>query len=421
MKKIFLQFSQLTFLFLLITNTICKSITQKNTILTMNQAIKMAHKHRPALKALKFATQAYKYDEKKAMAGYFPQLRLIEQPYFSTYAKGLRNNIKLSGSQLIYSFAGPIQSRRIARKTTEISKLTEEQQEDLVRFDVETAFLQSWLLQRKNRKIESLNQSSLETIKKAENQKKVDLLGKNDWLIQASAFAQNQSTVHLFPDELSNAQSQLEYLIGKKFDDKAETITLQWDSKKKTPFRPIDFYYHKALKNRKEIKSKQKEIEQYHEYQNFYKKTYLPSINLSGDVGRNSGITISAVGIALNWQLSDGGTNFHESNKANANKLKAIMEKDETIKLVKYEVEAAYYELSQLLKQLVAQYITLSQAKNEFDLKKLQFKIGDISKVDFETSKYNWENQEFVWLTLKINTTIKERQLIYACGYPQEL
>jgi outer membrane protein len=408
--------------------------TKKTTTLSMDQAVQMAYEYKPSLKALNFAIKASKEDEKKALAGYFPQVTFQDIVYTSkggisdvtgsVVSRGganVANNFAVQATQLIYSFAGPLESRRIARKGTEITQYTQEQQKDLVRYNVEVSFLQSWLLQKKAALIKSLNQSSIQNIKKAEHQNQVNLLGKNDWLKDASGYAQNQATVFYYPDELNNAQSQLEYLIGKQFNGDTETICLEWDSNQEIKLESIENYFQKALKYRKELKEKQKEIELQAESQSFYKKSYLPSVSLSGNVVRNAGTASSIINLNFNWSISDGGANFHESNKASANKLKAILEKDELTKQVKYDVQKSYYDLSTILKQLEAKNIQLAQAQNEFNLNELQFKVGLLSKVDFENSKFNWESQRFDWLTLKISAAIKERDLSFACGYPNEI
>lgn len=407
--------------------------TRKITTLSMDQAVQMAYEYKPILKALKFAVKASREDEKKALAGYFPQITFQDIVYSSvggiadvtggvvaTGGVNVENNVSIQASQLIYSFAGPLESRRIARKGTEMAQYNEEQQKDLIRYNVEVSFLQSWLLQKKDELIKSLNNSSIQNIKKSEHQNKLNLLGKNDWLKDASGYAQNQATVFYYSDELNNAQSQLEYLIGKQFEGNIETINLEWDSSKEIKIEPLENYYEKALKNRKDLKEKQKEIELQSETKSFYTKSYLPSVSLSGNVVRNAGVASSIINLNFNWSISDGGANFHESNKANANKLKAIFEKDELTKQVKYDVQKAYYDLSTLLKQLAAKNIQLAQAQNEFNLNELQFKVGLISKVDFENSKMNWESQKFDWLTLKISAAIKERELSFVCGYPKE-
>ncbi|MBD3273073.1 hypothetical protein GF385_01855 [Candidatus Dependentiae bacterium] len=412
------------FLFLFV---LPKLYSQQINVLNMDKAVKIAHENRSILEALKYSTQASKYNEKVAISGYLPKLYLTSDEKFNTGIKGPKNNTTLQASQLIYSFGGPRQLKRAAKKGTEIAKLTERNQEDIIQYEVEIAFLQTWLLQEKKAVINSLNLSSKENIKKAEHQDELKLLGKNDWLKDASTYATNMSNVYLYIDELSNAQNQLEYLLGDVYSINKNNSKLIWNFKNPIKIKSLIYYYTKALKNRKEIKLKQKEAEQYAENSKYYKKNYLPEISLTGQISRSSLISSryyygnknNSVGINLSWDLFDGASNYYESQKANANKLKALKEKSSYIKQVKNEVQKAYYELLKLKKQLIAKSVELRQAKNQFDLAKLKFKIGDISKVDFDTSKYNWQNNKFDWLTVKILTTMKQRELYFACGYPK--
>ncbi len=389
--------------------------------LDMKKAVKIAYKNRPSLKALKFSTQASESNEKVAISGYLPQLALSSDELFQTRSKGLQNSTTIQASQLIYSFAGPKQLKKIAKKGTELAKLTERSHEDLIRYEVEATFLQTWLLQEKNKVIRSLNVSAKENIIKSEHQDKLNLLGKNDWLKDESTYANNMSNVYIYPDELSNSQNQLEYLLGNNYKKKGIIPRLVWNNNKPIKVKSLTNYYRKALKNRKEIKLKQKEVEQYIESQTYYKNNYLPEVRMKGQSSRSDQIKTNNIGINLSWNLFDGASNYHESQKANANKLKALQEKESYIQQIKYEVQKAYHELIQYKKQLTAKDAELKQAKNEFELAKLKYKIGDISKVDLDTSQYNVDNVKFSWLSIKINTTIKQRELFFACGYPKSI
>jgi outer membrane protein TolC len=384
----------------------------------MHQAVEMAYKHRPSLKAQKFTTQATKTAERKALAEYMPQVTISESNAFSTGSKGLQHSIGVNATQLVYSFAGPLEKYKIAKKGTKVSKFSEETHKDLVRYEVEASFLQSWLLQKKNEYIQSLEKSSNRRFEKEKDKNNVDLLDKNDWLKQVATYSENLSTVYLYTDELNNAQSELEYYIGKPFKQDIKKITLVWNSKQKITVEPLSYYIDLAMQNRKEIKQKQIEMEQQEEYRKYYKKTYLPSVSVSGNSSRTSGTASSSVSLNLSWNIFDGGANFQDANKANANRLRYFMEKNQYMQQAKYDVEQAYNELAQYMKQLVAKDIRLAQAKNEFELKTLQLKIGEISPTEFEEAQFSWETEKFAWLTLKVSAALKERELIYACGYP---
>lgn len=414
MKKYFHKKDLILIILLLTTPQL---MSQKT--LDIDQAIKIAYKNRPSLKAFKFAIQASKSNEKAAISGYLPQLTLSSQENYSTGSRGLQNSTTLQASQLIYSFAGPERLKRIARRGTEISELYERNHKDLIRYEVEVSFLQTWLLQEKNRVINSLDKTAKETIKKSEHQNELELLGQNDWLKDASTYATNMSNVYLFIDELSSSASQLEYLLGEGYEK--ENQYLEWNYKTPIKIYTLGKYYGLALKSRKEIKLKEKEAAKYDEYQKYYKNNYLPELSVSGQVSRVDQVKGNNVGLNLSWKLFDGASNFHLSEQANANKLKALQEKETYVQKIKSEVERSYHSLMSYKKQLAAKDVALKQAENEFNLAKLKYNIGDISKVDLETSKYNWENAKFGWLTSKINVAIKQSELHFACGYPTHI
>ncbi|MFH1461976.1 MAG: TolC family protein [bacterium] len=409
------------FILFLILTTILRINSQNIKTLNLDDAIKIAYQNRPSLKAFKFSTQANKENEKIAISGYLPQISLNSVENFSTGSKGLQNSTTINASQLIYSFSGPKQQQKIAKKGTEIAKLSERSHEDLIRYQVEAAFLQTWLLQEKNKLIKTLNVSAKENIKKSEHQDELNLLGKNDWLKSASTYANNMSNIYQYSDELYSAQNQLEYLLGDNYKQNDQTPRLIWNIKQPIKVKSLMYYYNKALQNRKEIKLKQKELEQYQETQTYYKNNYLPEISLSGQAARYDQTASNNVGINLKWNLFDGSANYRQSQMANANKLKVMQEKETYVQKIKYEVQKAYHELIQYKKQLAAKNIEIRQAKNELDLNKLKFNIGDISSVDFEISLYNWENTKYSWLTTKINTTLKQKELFFTCGYPENI
>ena len=397
------------------------TIISKKLILTMDKVVKMAYKYNPNLKAHDFAIQASKENEKVAISGYLPQINFVNQQFFKTNSKGLHSNTSLQISQLIFSFAGPLEKRKIARKETRVTKLSKEEFKDLIHHEVEISFLENWLLQQKYKLNEELNKSSKTTIEKAEHKKNVNLLDKNNWLTDEAMYAHNMANFYIYEDELNNAKNKLEYFIGKKFNIDLKQIYFSWNPPKKIILKKLDFYYKQALQNRKEIKEKQKMIERQYEYENYYKRTYLPNLTLSGNSGRGGGTINNSVGATLNWNFFDGAANFHELNKANANKLKILMEKEDITNKIKYEVQDAFYVLLEKLKLLSAQNVKLYQAKNEYILKKQKLQIGEISSVDFETAKYNLEVEKFIWLALKVDTIIKKHDLTYACGYPRNL
>ncbi|KKP22570.1 MAG: Outer membrane efflux protein [candidate division TM6 bacterium GW2011_GWF2_28_16] len=387
--------------------------------LDIQEAVNLAYKNNPSLKALKFAISASQAGEKVAISGYLPQITLNSNEQFASSTKGPQNSTTINASQLIYSFSGPERLKRIAKTETEMAKLNEKNSQDLIRKDVEISFLQTWLLQEKQKTIKSLEVAAQQTIKKSENQDRVNLLGQNDVLIASANYASQMYNVYAYIDELSISQDQLEYLLGNSYKTDNNSPELVWDFNKNTTVNPLDNYYNLALKNRKELKLKDQEIAEYEEYQKYYKYNYLPEFSLTGQASRASQTIANNIGINLSWNLFDGASNYYQSQQYNANKLKALQEKESLFQQVKYDVQKAYHELMAYIKQLTAKDAAYKQADNEYNLAKLNYKIGLISKVDLDNSMYNFENAHFAWLTAKINVAIKESELNFACGYPK--
>lgn len=402
----------------------------KNKILTMQEAVQMGYEFRPSLKALQFSTQANQYVEKQALAGYRPQVSLNNYSFFAKGTTDLQNQITLKGSQLIYSFANPIDQFKIAKKGTQASRFEEKSHKNLIRNQVENAFLLSFLEQEKQTSIDSLDKSSKENIKSAKHQNKLNLLNKNEWLTEEANYAKDESFVKFYIDEKNIAQKELERLTGTTIFDQTNKVALKWnDNTKKIRLKKLDNYIAISLKNRPELKAIQSLIEKEHLDTRYYKNTYLPSIGIQGEISRASTIgstqgaiirpnnVTSNIGVGLTWDLFDGAARFQKSNEAHAKKLKIMMEKESTIKQIKLDVQTSYYELSKAKKEQSAKFIEYKQARNEFLLRKQEFEIGNISQVTFSNAKTLWETKQFEWLSTKINTAIRQNNLNFSCSY----
>ena len=426
MKKHFFKLFVFSIVFL---HSISKCENNEVKTLTMQEAVELGYKFRSSLKALQFNTQASHYTEKQALAGYRPQVSLNNYSFYAKGTKNLQNQITLRGSQLIYSFANPIDQFKIAKKGTLISKLDEDTHKNQIRNQVENAFLLAYLEQEKLTSIDSLDNSAKKNIKEAKHKKKLNLLDKNNWLIEKAKYAKDESVVKFYIDEKNIAQKELERLTNTTIFSSENKSTLKWNESTKIKTQNLNEHIITAIQNRPEVKSLMALIEKEHLDSRYYKNTYLPSVGINGEISRTSTVggtqgTIvrldkiaSNFGLGVSWNFSDGGAYFHKSNELHAKKLKAMMEKESTAKQIKLEVETAYYELSKAKKEQDAQFIEYKQAKNEFELRKQEFEIGNISKTTFINTKTLWEQKQFEWLSIKINTAIRQNNLNFACSY----
>ena len=420
------MFKKFSFLLILLiipdlqSNT--SSTKREGLVLTMAKSVDMAIQNRPSLKAFKSEIDTQETLAKKALSGYLPQIVGTTSTAYIHHKKGLNENLTLEVSQLLYSFAGPLDEYKITKKDIGIAKYAKESHEHLIRNQVENFFLKTWIIRKKINFIKSLEKASKERLKKEANKREVSLLDKSEWLKAKAIYAKEYYDVSSYTDQLQSIQKSLEYYVGQKLFY-AET-KLFWNFKTPINLEGLSSYYKKALKFRPEIKSKKEEIEKARLQSNFYNKQYLPSLRLKGSAAYNKQrlTPISSyrkIGIQADWNLFDGLSSKHASDASNAQKIKAMMEKEDIVQKIKLEVEQEYYKLTVLLKDLKAKTEAIPFYKNRFILSKQEFDAGIISYVELETAKQDWEKEIFDWLEVRAAVEIKKKDLDFVSGYPK--
>ncbi len=397
-----------------------------NLVLTMQEAVTLAIKNRSSLKAQKFATQANKFVEKQVRGGYYPQLTIEEYNYLTKGRKDIQSQITFQATQLLFDFGQLRKQYEAAQKGTEISRFQEETIKNNIQQEVEIAFLNAYLQQQKTEAIKSFEQASVEQHSKAKHEKELNLLGKDSWLKADASYASNMAIVETYPFEKKIAQQQLEYFLEMPIFSQPAPPKLKWDEKIQLKVKKLTHYLKLGLQNRPEIKMYEKTAEQAKANAKHYQKTYWPTFAAYGEITRypyptimsNNMKTTSTIGLNATWNIFDGKSRLHQSNEAEAYMLKALKEKDATIKKITYEINTAYHELLKAREFLRAQIKIYRQQKNEFKLRTQEFKIGNISEVQFKEAQAKWLKNKIDWLATKINCVIQEKKLRWACNHP---
>lgn len=403
--------------------------------LSMQKATALAFKERPSLQALKFETKTKEINSIDALTGYFPQAALSAQKSTgclfpsgtptpgadSVTPLGTTSTIALSGSQLIFSFAGPIDLYQIAKKDAQAARIAESLHQDQIRISVETNFLQAWLLEQKKRTIEEQEAAAKYVFGTDTHKNKVGLINKNEFLKAKANFSKEISQTKIYTDDLEISKHSLERAIGQSLDK----VSLNWEYKN-YKIKPIAYYHELAKANRKEIRIKDKEIRREELSKTYYAKGYLPSISAFGEVSRNTfkignPTTCKEVGLSFTWNIFDGLSNIQKARASSAQKTKAILEKEDLLQQIKLDVEKSYFELLAQEKLLEAQEVEFESAQNEFVLNKKKEEIGDSSRIDFAVAKFAFEAAKFKLESARVAVALKERVLFFACGYPVSL
>ena len=396
-------------------------------ILTLDGAVKEALSRKPSVLAYRYSVEDYRNQQIATLSSYMPNVSASETAYVTA---GTRNSIGIEYSQTIFDVP-KINSYKKAGVNVAYQRHQKEYHEDNVRLSTETVFLSSWLLQNKQDLISSLNKSTNDTFEYDKNRELVGLISKDDWLKAKYSYSNNISAVKSFQDDLREYEKTLEYYVGLSLalvynENIVGTFTkLDWDYERKFVLNSFQNYYEKALRNRKDLKSKKDliDIERYNSA--YYLSQHLPTASVFGsavrsNVSSSGSSTAESAGIKFSLSIFDGFSRYFNKSAADAKKMQAILNRNDIIQQIKYEVQKAHSAYEKELNTLEAQRDSFEQSKNEFKLKKLKYEIGTISKVDFEIAKYNWENAFHAWITQVAVTAQKERELLYYCGYPSE-
>jgi outer membrane protein TolC len=392
----------------------------------MEEAVKVALIRKPSIHAFAYSVKDFERQRKATLSTFLPNVTLSESFHTTGNASKIKDSFGVSVSQTIFDLARR-DYYRLYSSLVSLAKHKKASHEDTIRLATETAYLNSWLLQQKLFSVILQYISAKETFKASKNSYKQNLLNKNDWLKAKESFAAQLAIVNSYKDEIAQAEKDLEYYTGIELkllpNKKAVTPTkLTWNHDQKIKINSFDYYYKKALRNRKDLKEKQDTIDSEAHKSQYYTKQYIPSVSLFGSLSRNTlrqgrVSHIKDAGVRISWNVFDGLSNYFNKSAADARKMQAILEKNDLIAQIKLEIQKAYTTLQKELRNLVAQKVSYKRSKNEFILKKEEFGTGLISKVDFHEAKFSYESAHHSLKTQTSVTALKKQELLFASGY----
>ncbi len=421
----------------------------EKTTLTIDEAVQIAYQNKPDLKAYQYAIEEGKMRSKQAIAGYFPTIGMSGNLNQTRGQSDPDLNIDFVVQQLVLNFAGPIEQYKKAKKITQVIEYQNERDKKNIRHEVEKAFLECWKVQQQNIAVRAFKKSTDSGYEKVEHSNKLDLVDKNDWLRATADNAQSLSMIDNYYEGVMISQKKLEFFMGQPVDLEIAGVkeidsryvnkkfhkiklNLLWeDDNKDLSSKPVEFYYNIAINNRDELKMADKTIAIAKDDIKLARGSRLPVINVSlaggtwksfGDptqeiVPAKNRQNYQTVSANFSWPIFDGLQSYYQESASHATMLKEILNKEQAVQAIKFDVERAYFAYIQSQTQFKAKNFDLTRAKNELDLKKQQFKIGIISQVDLDSAKTDWEKSNYTWLDSKVDLETKKQDLLFACGY----
>ncbi len=421
----------------------------EKTTLNMQEAVQIALQNKPDLKAYQYAIEEGRMRSKQALSGYIPTISMTGNVSQTRGQSSPTSNVDFLVQQLVINFAGPIEQYKRAKKVKEVVEYQNEIDKKNIRHEVEKAFLECWKVQQQNTVIKSFKKSTDSSYKKTEYANNLDLIDKNDWLKAIADNAQSLSMIDSYYEGVMISQKKLEFFMGQPVDleitgvkeissryvnNKFHKVKLNlvWgDKNQDLSEKPIDYYYDIAIKNRDELKRSDKTIAIAKDDVRLARGSRLPVVNVSlaggtwksfGDptqemVSAKTRQNYQTVSANFSWPIFDGLQSYYQESLSHATMLKEVLNKEQMVQAIKFDVERAYFAYIQSQAKFKAKNLDLTRAKNELTLKKQQYKIGIISKVELDSAQTDWDKSNFSWLDSKIDLESKKIDLLFACGY----
>lgn len=187
--------------------------------------------------------------------------------------------------------------------------------------------------------------------------------------------------------------------------------------------------YQKMLKNNVQLM----QIEQNIKISDFIIKSsksgYLPTIGLQGTYGWNESANNSPLAftlqntstgfsgaINLTWNLFDGGTTITQVKNAKIDLENQQLQKDQILADVQRNFNNSWDDYQNKLEILRVQKSNIKTAQNNFDRTEEQFKLGQVTSIEFRQAQLNLLNAELSKNQAKYDAKLAEITLLQISG-----
>jgi len=395
--------------------------------LSLPVAIQTTLESKPAIMASRQIINQSVYDQKRIAGQLLPQLSVSHS---SNYTKALTidqttHAITLSGSQIIFSPAGPnIQSSlaeiATTRATYQYAAATHE-----ARLSATTAFLHTWLLQAKRPVIDALEEYTLLFEARIQEQWRLGSLSPAALALQQATIAQNKASIATYPLQLASLKEDLAQKVGSGHVALNAAVALVYNAKHPLPqLQDCNVYLTLARANRPEYKDKEAAREQQTIQARANRLSYVPTIALHGSVGTAyagastyTGAT-GNLGITLQWNMFDGMQALNAAHAAEASALRVTLEAQE----LKNTIEATLAHDYNLIKtnELLLQAAHARKAASKAYLveSRALHQQGALDSLTLAKQEYDYKTAKHEYLSQRIALHTTWHSLARQCGYP---
>lgn len=401
-------------------------------------AVRIAYRNREDLQSFIYAQRASKNSERAALAGYLPQIQIVG--HYSKASPELlltsqktpqicpettsNTDMTFQVSQLVFSGGGPVLDYRIAREGTSIIRSQKKELKNSIRFNTESAFLDTQKELLKENFTETRDISSKIIFAQRSGQRAVGQTRRSVWLAASAQYAEQQSEVENYKYDVGRAIATLRRETNSPISP--PDINLSLDGILAIQLESLNHYLMLAMKNRPDLKTQTHFIKQSRWTEKKYRRSYVPTVGLYARAAErslgNKEVNRYAhwfAGLEFGWSF-DGLGSAHAAQQYKNQTTQYILQKRDLELTIQQEVADAFLQTKSLMNKVKAAQFNLTKTESRLRSGRQRYQVGDISRANLAQREFDYEDAKFSLDALKIDTRTAYQQLLFICGYPKE-
>ncbi len=414
-----------------LTDTAYQTGIQKNKIIEVNDCVKIALEHHPAIKSAMSNAEIYKSRIAQAWANYFPT--------FSAGVEYSRNDMQvsnfafpiqkydmfyvptISGNMLLFDFGKTKAQADIAKKTYESANFSLQTSINSVIFGVKQAYYNLLFAQQQVKVYEetvhdfSLHLEQAKAYYDIGSKAKIDVLTAEYNLGNAKLqLIQAKNTLKIAFVQLSNAMGMPEFSDYEVIDN---LTTKAYDIK-------VEDAVKTAFETSPDLLAAKKKADASELLIRASKRAFTPNIQGFASYSRGGKRVDTDYGYQFGAELSYNTVNLmllkKQVDEAKATYKKDLADYENTKQTIYFEVKQAYINLTNAQDSIEVAKLSMDQAKEQYDQASGRYKVGLGDAIELKDAETTYRNSQLEYYNTLLNYHVSAANLEQLMGVPLE-
>ncbi len=414
-----------------LTDTAYQTGIQKNKIIEVNDCVRIALEHHPAIQSAMSNAEIYKSRIAQAWANYFPT--------FSAGVEYSRNDMQvsnfafpiqrydmfyvptISGNMLLFDFGKTKAQADMAKRTYESANFSLQTSINSVIFGVKQAYYNLLFAQQQVKVYEDTVQDFTLHLEQAKayydigSKAKIDVLTAEYNLGNAKLqLIQAKNTLKIAFVQLSNAMGMPEFSDYEVIDN---LTTKAYDIK-------VEDAVKTAFETSPELLAAKKKADASEILIRASKRAFTPNIQGFASYSRGGKRVDTDYGYQFGAELSYNTVNLmllkKQVDEAKATYKKDLADYENTKQTIYFEVKQAYINLTNAQDSIEVAKLSMDQAKEQYDQASGRYKVGLGDAIELKDAETTYRNSQLEYYNTLLNYHVSAANLEQLMGVPLE-